>query len=65
MTPPPQITVVSDESQLVFVKMERTSRKNPEMLYVYQYTISRTKLNQLLHLTEKELSEMLRKNIVI
>lgn len=65
MKPPQHITVVSDESQLVFIKMERTSRKNPEMLYVYQYTVSRTKLNQLLTLTEKELSEMIRKNIIV
>lgn len=59
MKPPVTITILSDGNKLSY---QSTITKGKEVLYVYEYVLSNTKLGQLLTLSEQELNKLIDTN---
>ena len=59
MIPPNTITIKSDGNKLSY---HSTLTKGKEVLYVYIYVLSPTKLGQLLPLTENDLTKLIKVN---
>ena len=62
MTPPKTITIKSDNNLLKFQDTIKPNGKG-EVQYIYKYTRSLEKLNQLLGLNEKELTNLVNNNL--
>lgn len=58
MTPPTTIQILSDGNTLTFQEILNPTRKEP--IYIYKYTKSITKKDQLLGLNEGELNNLIK-----
>jgi len=63
MQPPIKIEIVSDNNELQFQEV-LTPIRTKEKHYVYKYTKSKSKLNNLIGWTELELEKLLKNNII-